>query len=358
MQQYNNSTEWNNTSQNNLTIPWPPPNGPTTLEWNIRVSIDVIISITSFIGNLLVLFVIYNWKKSQRTPFEILVAHLSIADLMQICIYLTFSYIVKTASNFTCKFGTTSYTSLVMLSMYLMTAIALFRCRSILYPFKRRPSIKLTYFTTAGLFILANAFITPVYVLITWDASIGYCIELWPSQIYNKVYTLALFVVQYVIPLALMTASYIKIVAHLKQHKVPQTDSNRKQFLMLKRKRDVEVIKISAAIVTLYTFLTLPNQIAWISQVVFQNYELSMIILKFSTHLHLVHNCCNPFVYGTISREFRSQLAKAACNIINCIFRRKSVRTVAVHSKERGHSNKSLDELDINTVVLISVNHK
>lgn len=124
---------------------------------------------------------------------------------------------------------------------------------------------------------------------------------------------------------------------------------------MLKRKRDMEIIKISATIVTLYTLLTLPNQIASISGMVFQNYELSILIFKFSTHLHLLHNCCNPFVYGMISRGFRSRMTKAACNITNAIFRRKLVRSEKVHSKELGYTNIYLDELDINSIVLKSV---
>ncbi|XP_031553820.1 RYamide receptor-like [Actinia tenebrosa] len=353
--QHTNSFQWNTTSLKNNTM--QPQSGPTLLEWNIRVSIDVLISITSFVGNSLVLFVIYTRKKYQRTPFEILVANLSITDLLSISIYLTFSYFLKTTSNFTCKFGTSFYTCLLMLSMYLMTAIAMFRCRSILYPFKRRPSIKFTYCVTAGLWIFANAFISPVYVVTIWDRNTGSCIEIWPSQIYNRVYTISLFVVQYVIPLTIITASYIKIVSYLKQHKPPQIDCNKNHSLMLKRRRDIEVIKTSATIVTLYTVLTLPGQIAWISGVVFQNYEISMLILKFSTHLQLLHNCCNPFVYGTISREFRSQLTKAACDIINWIFRRNSVRTVAVH-REQGYMNKSLEELEINDVILTSVQSK
>jgi hypothetical protein len=239
-------------------------------------------------------------------------------------------------------------------SVYTVTAIAFFRCRAILNPFKLKPSKRCIYGTIAGIWVLAHVSIIPLYIVMTETK--GKCQMIWSLQIYNKLYTVALTVFQYVIPVTIMAISYTKIVLYLKKHKIPQCglDNNTTIQLTLTRKRDMEVIKISVIIVLLYTILTLPGQIAWISKVVFENDDAASILFKFTNELFLLHSCCNPFIYGTISREFRSQSVNVLRHIFCCICKRNRMRTVVVH-KEQGQANNSFQELDMNMVVLTRI---
>ncbi|XP_031551987.1 neuropeptide Y receptor type 6-like [Actinia tenebrosa] len=319
---------------------------PADLEWRGKLGIDITIFVVAVIGNLAVLVVIYTTRERRKTPFEILIANLSVADILSVLLYSTIQYFNIPLSKWYCKLVAPFFSSTQMVSVLTMTTIAIFRCRSIVYPFKTKPSMKLTYCTVAGLWLVANICLLPVYIV--REQNQGRCEEIWPSELLNKVYTVSLFVVQYMIPLTIIAISYTKIILYLKRHKVSRCglNSDRIKQLKMTRKRDLEVIKISFIIVLLYNISTLPGQIAWIVWIVFERYEMALVIFKFSYQLLLFHSCCNPFVYGTISREFRSRFVQVFWSIFCCICKMRKTKTVVLQT-EQGHRNNACVDLEI-----------
>ncbi|XP_031551989.1 neuropeptide FF receptor 2-like [Actinia tenebrosa] len=310
------------------------------VEW--RLGIDITIFVVAVIGNLAVLVVIYATRERRKTPFEILIANLSVADILSVLLLFVYHFNIPRSKWF-CKLQGLFFSSTQMVSLLTMTTIAIFRCRSIVYPFKTKPSSKFTYCTVAGLWVVANICLMPVSLVMENVNGGLSCEEIWSSELLNKVYTVSLFVVQYMIPLTIMAISYTKIILYLKRNKVQcGLNSDRINQHKMTRKRDMEVIKISLIIVLLYAISTLPNQIAWIDMIVFESYDMSSLIFEFSLQLLLLHSCCNPFVYGTISREYRSRFVQVFWSISCCFCKIRRTQT-GVLQTEQGQRNNDCD---------------
>ncbi|KAK3740933.1 hypothetical protein QZH41_006103 [Actinostola sp. cb2023] len=298
---------WTNTNSSTTTN---SATTTTTLEWRVKLAVNIVISVVGFIGNLLVLLVLKRQKRKSIAPFEYFIGNLSIADLIMVVAYMIQEYFSIPGSTVYCKAFVPIISVAFTASMYTVTAIAIFREKAILNPLTFRPGRKAIYMTIAGIWIVGFVHIVPTYVAV--DVMDGECALLWPSPMMAKVYIIALFVGQYGIPLTTMTVCYTKIVLFLKRHKMPHCEMDTKNNLQMtrKRKQDKEVMKISVIIVVLYSVLSLPLQIFWLTLLVFGNPSMATIISLFADQLTLLHSCCNPLVYGSLSQKFRQRLVK------------------------------------------------
>ncbi|EDO40848.1 predicted protein, partial [Nematostella vectensis] len=200
-------------------------------------------------------------------------------------------------------------------SMLTLTAMAAFRCKAIVNPFKAKFSNKTVYLTIVSLWVIAFVCVIPLYIVL--KVVDGQCLELWPSQSLNKAYTLALFVIEYVILMFVIIFSYTRIVFYLRRNKIPRTCLNESGRVSQKRRKDdQEVSKSLVVIVILYTILTLPHHLGWIFSEIFGLKDVAKVIFQFSGTLLLAHSCCNPFVYGSFARRFRRGYLRCLTRIL------------------------------------------
>lgn len=298
-----------------------------SLEWKIRLGVNIITFLVGLLGNFSVLWILRKHKsKPPRPPYEYFIANLSVADMVFGVTLVMEDYFEIPRSLFVCKAVIPIVSVTFQVGMHTVAAIAIFRCKAILSPFKYRPSCVIIFGTIAGLWIFAHCSFIPFYIVLYFDDETGKCGEKWPTQALNKVYTVSLFIIQYVIPLVIIAICYTRIVMFLKQHVVPHSGSRKGNHLQVarKRKQDKLVMKMSVIIVLLYTLLTLPTQIAWLSWIVFENESIKDVVFMFSNELVLAHSCCNPIVYGLISKEFRKQLLVNCKALLQCLFCRKN----------------------------------
>ncbi|XP_020906346.1 neuropeptide Y receptor type 6-like [Exaiptasia diaphana] len=296
------------------------------LEWKIKLGFNIFISILVFTGNALVLLLLTGKKaKTRTTPFEHFVGNLSVSDIAFEIGYLTVVY-VKDRSSLFCKAILPIQSVCLTVSMHTVVAISIFRFQSTTKPLHFKPGRKTVHGTIAGLWGLALVLFIPIYIVLKYKSNyvqIGYvCYEDWPSQTINKAYTVALFIAQYLLPLFAIAFCYVKIVLYLRRHTFPHDSSGNQLQIARKRKQTMEVIRISVAIIILYNITTLPFQIAWLSSIVFQEKSFSEVVFLFSNELATLHSCCNPVVYGVISKRFRVEMKSYISNIF-CCCRRK-----------------------------------
>ena len=132
---------------------------------------------------------------------------------------------------------------------------------------------------------------------------------------------------------------------YLKRHKIPHCGLGQENNLQLarKRKENKEVLKISVIIAILYRVLTLPLQIQFLSYAVFENTSLANVLTFFASDLLIFHSCCNPIVYGTISRPFRAEIADCVrlCHR-SCCRRNRTVKSVDGNTQELGFNMAGL----------------
>lgn len=319
-----NESATNSTSSNGKSTDWVS---------KVKLGFNVLFLVVGVVSNLLV--VLFNAKikktRGQASAYEYFISNLCVSEMAFISMTFIDIYHNLPLSLVYCKVVFPFLTMTLIVSMYTVAAIALFRCRAIVNPFKPKPSSKCIYLTIAGLWVFALIDVIPYAIVL--DIKNGSSVEVWPTQTLNKFYTIALFLVQYPLPLTILAVSYIKIVVFLKRHTIPQTGLSIASH-MARRKRDMEVLKMSVIIVLLYAILTLPLQISWIAYI-FNYTKLHGVVSQFSDQLLLLHSCCNPFVYGTISREFRSQAMSIMRNVCNSVFRKNTIETVVVYKEGR-----------------------
>lgn len=278
-------------------------------------------------GNTLVLIVVVG-KRSRRTVNDIFIMNLAVSDLLFICFLPLLIYenvagqkIEKNVGL--CKFITPTITTTYLLSIFTLTSMSVHRCQVIINPFKRELSQKQTALWIALIWFLAFLVILPLLIVNnTNPRDSTECSETWPDDQYRKGYTVALFVIQYVVPLFVIAISYIRIGLDLNRSSSsqPQYKMPNNRICQSRKRENIQVIKTLATIVILFALLMLPGQIAWLildfGAEKYKNAatELAMYFIPVA----IFHSCLNPLVYGTVTRQFRRDYMRYLAHLLCC----------------------------------------
>jgi len=304
---------------------------------SLRLAVDIVIAVFAVTGNFVVLRLLCLQNKP-KTHFEWFIGNLAVVDLIfQLGYLLTEHYNVPFTTF--CKIFFPIPSIFLVISMYTIVAIAIYRYKSVVHSLTFKPSKRYIHCTIGGLWLFSCIVFIPLYVVFHYNENTRQCYEYWSMPVLNKIYTIALFLAQYPIPLSIIIVCYTKIVVFLKHHRIAQnsigTCGNQLQQA-IKRKQDKEILHISVIIVLLYTILTLPLQVAWLSSIVFDSTTVSKYTFLFSSQLLSLHSCCNPIVYGVISKSFRAQFISYARSTCCCYRKTRTLTSV------QGHDNTSV----------------
>lgn len=95
-----------------------------------------------------------------------------------------------------------------------MTAMALERHQVITNPLNPRMKQSRARLVIGGIWMLSLVLTLPLPIVTT--AGVYECTEPgWPAHIYSSIYTVTLLVIQYLLPLTIITAAYIGIILYL-----------------------------------------------------------------------------------------------------------------------------------------------
>lgn len=173
------------------------------------------IFVTGLLENSLVLAVICG-KKEPKSVNEMFIVNLTISDITFLAfespvnVYIYF--VPRCASIFICKVVFPMLTATFIVSVATVASMSIQRCYAILNPFKPRMKRKSLVVWLVAIWILSFLSVTPQIIV---TSPLGTCSEEWPSHVYRKLYTIFLFVLQYVFPLIAITVSYIKIAIYV-----------------------------------------------------------------------------------------------------------------------------------------------
>ena len=211
----------------------------------------------------------------------------------------------------------------LFVSVYTLTSMAIHRCHVILNPFKQEIRQRSATLWITFLWILSFTNVLPL-MIVTRPVRSSECIENWPSLNHRRVYTAALFVLQYVLPLAIIAIAYIRIALDLNCSfqglcKCKLTDKRIEN--QARRRENLKVTKTLAIIVGIFAVCILPSQVGWMLLDFSNEHQQKIaanVIFKFSIVLTVFHSCLNPLAYGSITKQFRRGYVKYLSYLCFC----------------------------------------
>ena len=322
-----------------------------TPEDKAQLCVYVLTFLLGSVGNVLVLLVVRS--KKNRTVNDLFIVNLAISDLLMIGFLPIYTAKILVTFRYTtafCKSISPLATMTFFVSVFTLTSMAIHRCYVITNPFKPEMQKWRIMVWLVSLWVASFLAVLPL-VLVAQEGPPG-CSEKWPSSKARKAYTACLFVLQYSLPLAIITAAYIRIAVDLLKSSTERygpgrsLNNNRRDrsaFLRLARKEDVQVLKTVAVIVLVFAICLLPVQLSWMMLDFGGEKERRIseeVFFKFGVPLSILHSCLNPLVYGTLTRRFRRGYIRYLVYLCPCLRKRFPSYNAPINSHT--HNNHGL----------------
>lgn len=276
-------------------------------------------------GNLLVLLIVFSYKHTINVN-NFFIMNLAVSDLIfaLLCIPSTFitAYLIQywPFSNFLCIFFNYMQTVSVTLTVYTLILITIDKYSAVVRPLKLRMSISMCKFLIL-LSWLFSLFISAPIALFTKVSStssdnstsndlvqLPQCIESWPNDFLHlaQVYNVFLLLIQYFIPLLILTVCYARIGLVLRRNKAPGESIEKRDAKMSQSKK--RVLKMCFVMVLTFMIFWAPLQFLNVyrfydEQIAYSKYFGDIF---FVCHLFAVsRSFINPFIYAWIHKHYR-----------------------------------------------------
>uniref|UniRef100_UPI00398F875D neuropeptide Y receptor type 2-like isoform X1 n=2 Tax=Pristiophorus japonicus TaxID=55135 RepID=UPI00398F875D len=272
------------------------------------------IIVLGVVGNSLVIYVVIRYK-SMGTVTNFFIANLAVADLMvsTLCLPFTLVYTLLGVWKFgpvLCHLLPYAQALSVHVSTITLIVIALDRHRCIVNHLESKISkkicfiiISITWFASAVLACPQAIFREYLAIQID-DLKMQACSEKWPNgnDSDGTLYSVSMLLLQYVLPLVVISYAYIRIWTKLKNHVSPGGGNDR-------HCRRRKTTKMLVMVVVVFA-------VSWLPFHVFQlaiDIDKKVLDLKeyklLYTIFHVIAMCStfiNPLVYGWMNKNYRN----------------------------------------------------
>ncbi|XP_035264485.1 neuropeptide Y receptor Y7 [Anguilla anguilla] len=327
-----------------------------TKQLGVQVALIIaysLIILLGLVGNSLVIHMIVCYR-NMRTVTNFFIANLALADLMvdSLCLPFTLVYTLLDEWKFgavLCHLVPYAQALSVHVSILTLTVIALERHRCIVFHMGQRLSRKASFIIIAVTWAAAAVLAGPLAIFREYrhveipaiNLRIAVCSEKWPHATNRDgiIYSLSMLLLQYVLPLGVISYAYARIWVKLKNHVSPCSRSD-----SLHRRR--KTTKMLALVVVVFAVCWLPFhafQLASDLDLVLKLKEYKLLYTLF----HIVAMCstfANPLLYGWMNKNYRNGFIM----FFRCehkpdtihpegSFRTRSLRTLHLNGHAAGH---------------------
>ncbi|XP_068177271.1 G-protein coupled receptor 83 [Antennarius striatus] len=277
-----------------------------------------VIIVISLFGNTLVCHVVVKNKRNQSST-SLFIMNLAVADIFITVLNTPFTLVRFV--NSTWVFGRTmchisrfvQYCSLHV-STLTLTAIALDRRQVILHPLRPRMSLGQGGIWVTVIWIMASCFSLPHAIyqkLLTFTYSKEkerrLCVPDFPepSDVYWQYIDLLTFILLYMLPLIIITASYTTVACRLWRHN-SIGDTTTAQHTARRRKR-WRTLAMLLLVVGVFAVCWLPLN-CYVVLLSSQTINSSNVLFFCFHWLAMSSTCYNPFIYCCLNPTFRQEL--------------------------------------------------
>ena len=281
----------------------------------IKLSLYAIIFLISVIGNTLVCIVVAR-RRRMRTVTNLFVLNLAVSDLAVTCICIPFDIPVQENNykwpygGFVCKLLYPLQTVAMFASIFTLTAVSLNRYWAIVYPLRRQMRKIHAVCVIVIIWIISVVLAVPYVFVLHLNETTMDCGEYWPGMNYRKAYTASLFVLQYMLPLTVITLAYLRIglelgrCATVKNAIVVNTVLHRAQ-----RNEAQKVVRMLIVVTLLFAICVLPNNVMWMWLDFGNGAEYSRFwdMVAITNIILFANSAANPIAYTICHENFREE---------------------------------------------------
>ncbi|XP_071745532.1 RYamide receptor isoform X2 [Lepeophtheirus salmonis] len=137
-------------------------------------------------------------------------------------------------------------------------------------------------------------------------------VSLPPTKNLYEIYSLSLIIIQYVIPLTVISYVYIKMGIKLWMNRTPGSAQDRRDQTILQNKK--RVIKMLIIVVCIFGICWLPWHLFYLCQLFAPSilkYRYINIVFFICHWLAMSNSCYNPFIYGIYSEKFKREFQES-----------------------------------------------
>ncbi|XP_022796055.1 neuropeptide FF receptor 2-like [Stylophora pistillata] len=293
----------------------------------IRLLCYVIIFIVGVIGNILVCLVVCRQRKMKNVT-NYFIFNLAVSDLsvLLICIPFDFGEIVTGEFPYgavMCRLIYPLQTMATTASVGTLVAISLNRFMAVVYPLRPQLHTRDAKKVIGVIWVFALALVSPYMAVLEMDVSGTECDEDFQEKgLKAGVYTISIFLLQYLVPLSIIGLSYIRIGRDLRPDK--RSYSN----YALQRDQEKEahkVMKILTVVVIVFALLMLPNHIffLWLDFGNGDRHPNATGIMQFCQICVYANSAANPLIYNAVNEQFREGFKTYFRSWIECVLKIK-----------------------------------
>ncbi|KAM9836736.1 neuropeptide Y receptor Y2, like [Aulostomus maculatus] len=277
------------------------------------------IIVLGVLGNSLVIYVIYRFK-TLRTVTNFFIANLAVADLLVNTLCLPFTLVYTLQGEW--KFGSTLCFLLpyaqglaVHVSTLTLNVIALDRHRCIVYHLETRMRKDVCFGVIALTWVLSAVLASPLAIFREYGSfslepgnTIQVCTERWPdTNTDGTVYSVSMLILQYFLPLSIISFAYAHIWSKLRGHVSPAESGTNSGSERHRRRRKTTKMLVTMVVVFAVSWLPFHAfQLATdIDSTVLDMRDYRLLYTVF----HVVAMCstfANPLLYGWMNRNYRA----------------------------------------------------
>ncbi|XP_076443012.1 prolactin-releasing peptide receptor-like [Babylonia areolata] len=281
----------------------------------VVVVIYVLVIVFGCLANVLVVVVILRYRQL-HTVTNVFIVALGLADIA-LCLFnlpLQLHYQLNDHWAFgagLCSAAMATFGVPMFASSLFILMIAVDRYLLIVYPFKKRMTVRCAILLVALIVAVTVAMAVPLMVythLVIIEEKLVkmhkvYCTEVWPSLGPKQVYSVTCFLLQFVLPLIFTTIFYAHICHVLRNRPIKKHDTRRNQ----------RTNRILIAVVLTFTVCWLPWNL-FVMTAEFNHQLVKGRYFRFTDLLLKIFAmgsaCVNPFLYGWLNDNFKKELGK------------------------------------------------
>ena len=289
-----------------------------------------LVMVLGIFGNTLVCYVVIRFKHLRQSR-NILILNLAVCGIIMCIASMPFSLVRLTLKNWhlgdvMCRVAPTLQTVNVFVSTFTIVAIAVDRYSAIVCATQDSVKSRLVYYWIVLMWLASIILCVPMLIfheVHEAHSSVAdmklykICMEVWPSEIWKKLYTTFVLLFQYIAPLAIISTLHGRICQFLRLRIQfnPRTERETLRVLrdIKRHKRNMLLLTaIAISFALAWLPLTILNTLADYDYTLFMDRNFNQVY-GYSLLVAMCSACLNPILYGWFNTNFRQAFLRVLC---------------------------------------------